>query len=472
MTPRAAAIGSLVFAAGQPGVITRYCAIPHPWSDPRSRIPSQPKAVTVRLQSSPRRSLVPVILLSIVAGATLALVLVLVFARDGSEPLVTGSVLLAFGIGWALMAYLADRFGGQPQPWMFVPAAAMLVTGLVLVVLQPGPSLMDLASWVWPVALATLAIWMFVEMRRQLHGRARWLVGALTAALLLIAVAGGLTTVGTAMTPRDTGSGRLVDVGGRSLYLECTGSGSPPVILQAGLGGSATAWQRIAPTVAQSTTVCAYDRAGHNRSDEAPGPQDGVAVATDLRDLLANARVDGPYVVAAHSSGGPYTLDYFASYPDDVLGMVLLDAQPPDAFAALPEYPAFYQGYSLLAGVAPSLARVGLLGPVLGVSGSEATAAAARGGRDEVRALPTVLDQAAAVTSVGDRPLIVISASPGSQPGWMEAQARLPGISTNAVQRVLEATHESVILGDDAPASAQAILDVLAAVRGGGRVGP
>jgi transketolase len=66
----------------------------------------------------------------------------------------------------------------------------------------------------------------------------------------------------------------------------------------------------------------------------------------------------------------------------------------------------------------------------------------------------------------------VISAAPGDQPGWMEAQARLAGISTNGVQRVLNATHDSVILGDDAPASAQATLDVLAAVRSGGRVAP
>jgi pimeloyl-ACP methyl ester carboxylesterase len=424
----------------------------------------------VSLQSRPTRSLVPVILVSIAAAAVLAIVLVLLFAREGSEPLVTGSVLLAFGLGWALMAYLADRFGGQPQRWVFVPGAVMLVTGLVLVVIQPGPLLMDLASWVWPVALAALAIWMFVEMRRQLHGRGRWLVGGLIAALLLIAVAGGLTTVGTAMTQRAAGSGQLVDVGGRRLYLECTGSGSPAVILQAGLGGSATAWERIAPTVAHSTTVCAYDRAGHNRSDEVPGPQDGVAVAKDLHDLLAKAGIQGPYVLVGHSSGGPYIRDYFVSYPDDVLGMVFLDSQPPDAFTALPEYPAFYKNYSLLAGVAPSLARVGLLGPILGLSASEATPAAARGARDEVRALPAVLDQAAAVTSIGDRPLIVISAAPGDQPGWMEAQARLAGISTNGVQRVLAATHDSVILGDDAPASAQAILDVLAAVRAGGRV--
>jgi pimeloyl-ACP methyl ester carboxylesterase len=426
----------------------------------------------VRLASSPSRSLVPVILVSIVVGAVLAILVVILVARDGSEPLVTGGVLLAFGLGWLLMAYLADRYAGQPQRWMFVPAAALVITGLVLVVLQPGPFLMDLASWVWPVGLAALAIWMFVQMRRELRGLGRWLVGALIAVLLVIAVAGGLTTVGTAMTARTAGGGQLVDIGGRSLYLECAGSGSPAVILQAGLGGSATAWERIEPAIAGSTTVCAYDRAGHNRSDEAAGPQDGVAVAQDMHAVLGKAGIKGPYLLVGHSSGGPYIRDYFASYPDDVAGMVFLDAQPPDAFTALPTYSAFYQTYSLFAGLVPSLARVGLLAPIVGASGREATVAAARGGRDEVRALPRVLDQAGAVTSIGDRPLIVISAAPGDQPGWMEAQARLAGLSTNGVQRVLQATHESVINGADASASTKAILDVLAAVRSGGRVAP
>jgi pimeloyl-ACP methyl ester carboxylesterase len=425
----------------------------------------------MRLSSRPTRSLVPVILASIVAGAFLAFALVLLVARDGSEPLVTGAALIAFGLGWTLMAWLADRYAGQPQRWMFVPAVALLVVGLVLVVLQPGPSLMDLASWIWPVGLAALGVWTFREMRRALGGRGRWLVGGLIAALLLIAVLGGLATVGTALTPRAAGTGQLVDVGGRKLYLECAGSGGPAVILQAGLGNSATAWERIEPLVAGSTTVCAYDRAGLNRSDGA-GVQDGVAVAKDLHDLLAKAVIPGPYVMVGHSSGGPYVRNSFASYPDDVVGMVFVDSQPPDAFTALPEYAAFYQSYSLLAGIAPSLARLGLLGPIVGGSGREVTIDGARGGRDEVRALPAVLDRAAAVTSIGDRPLIVISAAPGDQPGWMEAQARLAGLSTNSAQRVLEATHTSVILGDDAPASAQAILDVLAAVRGGGRVAP
>ena len=116
----------------------------------------------MNLQSRSPRSLVPVIVGSIIVGALVAFGLVLFVAHDGSEPLVAGSVLVAFGLGWALMAYLSDRYAGQPQRWMWVPAAALLVTGLILVVLQPGAGLMDLTSWIWPVALAVLAIWAFL----------------------------------------------------------------------------------------------------------------------------------------------------------------------------------------------------------------------------------------------------------------------------------------------------------------------
>src|SRR6185369_6743556 len=99
-------------------------------------------------------------------------------------------------------------------------------------------------------------------------------------------------------------TGQLVDIGGRHLYLRCEGTGSPVVILQAGLGGDSTSWDHIRPAIAARTTVCSYDRAGHGRSDDAPQLQDGNAIARDLHDLLAKAGIAGPYVMAAHSSGG------------------------------------------------------------------------------------------------------------------------------------------------------------------------
>jgi pimeloyl-ACP methyl ester carboxylesterase len=289
------------------------------------------------------------------------------------------------------------------------------------------------------------------------------------ATLLAFAMGGGLTTVGTATTVARAGGGKMIDVGGHRLYMECTGTGGPAVILQAGLGASSASWAGIAPAVSATTTVCAYDRAGHGLSDEA-GPQDGIALATDLHTLLERAGVAGPYVIVGHSSGGAYVRVYAARYPDEVAGMVLLDSQPDDAFAALPAYPGVYATFATVATLSPSLARIGLLAPLLGLRADESTASAVRGARDEVRALPTVLQQASALTSLGDRPLIVVTAVAEADPGWVAAQENLPRLSTASVHRVLAtATHNSLISGIDAGASSQAILDVLSAVRTGAR---
>jgi pimeloyl-ACP methyl ester carboxylesterase len=424
------------------------------------------------MNDSPRgssRSPVLAILGSLVAGAALAVVLTLTLASGGSEPLVTGSVLFAFGIGWGLMAVLCTRFSAQPQAWTAVPAAVLGSIGLGLIVFQPGPAGMDLLSWIWPPALAVLAIWMVMQVRGNLRGRGRWLVVPVIAMLLIFAVGGGLATVSAATaSSATTATGRMIDVGGHRLYIECTGSGGPAVILQAGLGASSSSWAAIAPAVAATTTVCTYDRAGHGRSDEAAAPQDGIALATDLHTLLERAGVPGPYVLVGHSSGGPYVRVYAARYPEQVAGMVLLDAQPADAFAALPNYPGFYATFRTVATLSPSLARIGLLGPLLGLSADESTVAAARGGRDEFISLPTVLEQSAALTGIGDRPLIVVTAVAGADPGWVAAQNNLVRLSRASVHRVLPATtHNSLIAGLDAAASSQAILDVVTSIQSG-----
>lgn len=423
----------------------------------------------MRSATGPGRSPVPAILLSVLVGGVLAFALAYVTAPDGAEPLVTGSVLLAFGFGWALMAWLTTRFSGQPQRWLFVPAASLGGVGAVLVVLQPGPGSMDLLGWVWPVALVVLAIWMVLQARHELRGIGRWIVGGLTAVLLLMAVSGAAMTVSVALAS-PAGQGQLVDVGGRRLYLECTGSGSPTVVLQAGAGGDARAWKTLQPTIAASTRVCSYDRAGRGRSDDPPAPQDGIGIAGDLHDLLTKAGIPGPYVLVGHSSGGPYLRVYAATYPGDIAGMVLLDPQPATAFTALPDYPSIYDFLKLSGGLAPSFARIGLLGPIFGVAPTEATAGVARSYRDEIRMLPTALDQASRVTSIGDVPLIILSAGTGTQRGWAEAQEAQGTLSTNAAHRTIpNATHESLLDADSA-ASAEAILDVIGAARDGASI--
>jgi pimeloyl-ACP methyl ester carboxylesterase len=419
--------------------------------------------------STSSRSPVLAIFGSIVAGAALAVAFLLSLAPGSSEPVVSGSVLLAFGVGWGLMAFTSSRFSAQPQAWTAMPAMVLGLIGLGLVVFQPGPAVMDLLSWVWPLALGVLAVWMVIQVRRHLHGRGRWLVVPVIATLLVFAIGGGIATISAATaSSAATATGRMIDVGGHRLYIECTGSGGPAVILQAGLGASSSSWAGIAPALAATTTVCTYDRAGHGRSDEAAGPQDGIALATDLHTLLERAGVAGPYVIVGHSSGGPYVRVFAAQYPDEIAGMVLLDAQPADAFTALPDYAGFYSTYRTVVTLAPSLARIGVLGPLLGLSAHESTAAAARGARDEVLALPTVLRQSSALTSLGDRPLIVVTATAEADRGWVAAQDALPRLSSASVHRVLAAaTHNSLISGVDVAQSSQAILDVLASIQTG-----
>lgn len=419
-----------------------------------------------------QRSPVPAIAGSLAAGLLLALALLIGPAAAGSEPVITGSVLLAFGLGWGLMRFLSTRFSSQPQSWLIVPAAFLSVVGLGLIVLQPGPAAMDLLSWVWPPALGILAVWMLVQVRQQLHGRGRWLVVPVIATLLVLAIGGGVASIAaTTKEPTTSAGGQLIDVGGHRLYIECTGSGGPAVVLQAGLGGTSSDWGLIAPAIAAQTRVCVYDRAGHGRSDDAAGPQDGIAIATDLHTLRERAGNAGPYVLVGHSSGGPYMRVFAARYPEEVAGMVLVDAQPADAFTALPTYPGTYEGLLRLGRLSPSLARVGILGLLFGVPPEQATPAIARASRDEFIALPAALQQAQALTTLDDRPLIVVTAGSGQQEGWQAAQDQMVGLSTNSVHRNLaNATHDTVLIGADASASSQAVLDVLEAVRAGSAV--
>ena len=120
-------------------------------------------------------------------------------------------------------------------------------------------------------------------------------------------------------------AGERVDIGGRSLYLDCRGTGSPTVILEAGSGSDSATWAAVHDELATTTRTCAYDRAGRGRSD--PRPRHTLAdAAADLRALLAAAGETGPYVVVGHSLGGPYARVFAAAERGDVAGLVLVDS--------------------------------------------------------------------------------------------------------------------------------------------------
>lgn len=126
--------------------------------------------------------------------------------------------------------------------------------------------------------------------------------------------------------------GHTVEVDGRAIYIDCRGSGSPTVILEAGFGANAANWAQLLDDTAPITRVCAWDRPGVGRS-EARGLHTGRDTVADLRAALAVAGEHGPYVVVAHSLGGVYALlfaDLEASEGlDDVVGLVQLDSFEP-----------------------------------------------------------------------------------------------------------------------------------------------
>ena len=431
--------------------------------------------------ANPGRPIGYVVAGSVAAGLLGALFLTLVVLAGGDEHVITGSALLAFATGWAMLAVLSIRLTSQPQRWAFVPAAYMAVAGSALLLFAPGDHTLRLLGWIWPAPALALAAWITIGARRHLQSRTReWLVYPIVGFLVLGAVGCSYQTVRSTLDhSTDTMPGQAYDVGGRRLHLNCTGAGSPTVVLQNGLGETSAHWAWITRAVAADTRVCAYDRAGQGWSDDAASPQDAVAIVADLHTLLQQAKETGPYVLVGHSSGGPYMMSYAAQYPQDVAGMVLVDATSPRAFSELPDFAGTNATMRRLLGLASSLSRLGLaqlLGAGAGaglpapaadqVDGFATTPRSVRSSLEELSTLARSLTQAGALTTLAAKPLAVITAAEGQQAGWAAAQDRLATLSTNSLHRVVPATHESLLRDEgDASHSSRAIADVVRSVR-------
>lgn len=133
--------------------------------------------------------------------------------------------------------------------------------------------------------------------------------------------------------------GTMVDIGGYRLHFQSMGSGGPTVILDSGLGGSGLSWFLVQPEIAKFAQVVSYDRAGMGWSDPSPLPRTSQQIVEELHTLLTNANIPKPYILIGHSFGGNNVQLYAATYPDEVLGIVLVDSAHEDHFRKLPPNP-------------------------------------------------------------------------------------------------------------------------------------
>ena len=431
----------------------------------------------------PTRRHVFVVAASLVIGFLLPVVLALGPAAGGGESRMTGAALLGWGVGWALIALLSGRFTDQPQRWALVPAGILSVTGIALIALAPGAPAMDQLSWVWPIPILVLAVWLAMRVRRDVHRGSRWLLYPVVGVLALLAVGGAAETVIEATDgSRSPNGGQLVDVGGHELFIACSGTGSPTVVLEGGLGQGSDYFALIAADVATTTRVCTYDRAGHGRSEPAAGPQDGMAIARDLHALLAASGNQGPYILAGHSAGGAYVRFFADAYPSEAAGLVLLDSMSPHVPSA---GPSAGNPMSTLAGALPGLARVGVARLLSSVGSNdlpadvsarrralESTPRAASSFGEEFLQLDGILDAAGALPKLGDRPLIVVTAMAEASDGWLDQQDRLATLSTNVSHPVFQdITHDGLIeTVTGASAASDAIVAVVNSIRSGTRL--
>lgn len=322
----------------------------------------------------------------------------------------------------------------------------------------------------------------------------RVLLGLIVAVVALAGLGTAYQTIATELDQRNyPPPGQRVDVGGYQRHVVCVGEGNPTVILEAALPGASANWGWVQPEVARATRVCAYDRAGMGWSDTGPAPRDARQIADELHTLLEKARIEGPYVMVGHSFGGLYARVYTAQYPDEVAGLVLVDSSHPDQWTRLPpEVVAGAVPDERLLAVAPFLARIGLA-RLLGFFSVDADLPARQ--RAEIKAfnastkymatnaaellaIPETSAQARSAGSLGDRPLIVLTAvdsfaglptelATRAEQAWEELQAELAALSANSLHRVLAGTtHTSLVYNrEDAQSTIAAILQVAAAAR-------
>jgi pimeloyl-ACP methyl ester carboxylesterase len=175
--------------------------------------------------------------------------------------------------------------------------------------------------------------------RRAIRRGLRWLRNGSLAIVVILLAAAAVGQLQQARLQRaHPASGELIDVGGHRLHVIRSGGG-PTIVLENGPGGMALDWTLVKNELADEVTTVAYDRAGTGWSEVGPRPRDVATLVEELHTALAASGSPAPYVLVGHSFGGLIVRAYAYTYPDEVAGLVLVDAAHEDQFDI---YPAAY----------------------------------------------------------------------------------------------------------------------------------
>jgi pimeloyl-ACP methyl ester carboxylesterase len=159
-------------------------------------------------------------------------------------------------------------------------------------------------------------------------------------------------------------SGKLVDIGGRKIQIDCRGKGSPTVVLESGIDNLGSLnWAAVHDEIAQTTRVCAYSRAGILWSDPNKGTVDYKSVVQDLHEALIKSGETGPWVMVGFSAGGPSTINFTSRYESEVAGLVFVDASHPDQIVPMQKITGISLG-AIPSGLIPLsevLSRIGVV---------------------------------------------------------------------------------------------------------------
>lgn len=309
------------------------------------------------------------------------------------------------------------------------------------------------------------------------------------AGLLLLAV--GVVAVqqlAVARAERDyPPPGRLVEFGGHVSHIACAGTGTPTILLEAGLdaGGSST-WDGVFDELSTLSRVCAYDRAGMMWSEPRSSPRDASNIADELDQLLDTSGESAPLVLVGHSLGGVYARVFDQRHPGRAVGFVFVDSSHPEQGERFPQ--------EVRDGVVDRRPEpkwyLKLRGALQMFASDPWTPARAyfwrslpEGIRGERQALEQSLEQGQVTGPLDPRPIVVLSAGTGPslpevsddvnrvvRETWLTLHRELAALSSRSAHRVVEGAGHN-LHGDRPEALVQAVRDVLSQVREGASEG-